>query len=127
VRFLDFPLPWEDDLSMSPNDREWVDSVSGVLESIDLSGVEEILALASTQAKPNRKASLAKSLIKWGFFGPSAATPPTVVVDVRPDPACELIHWGSLSVGVTNLDRSLSQSVSSTSVLSKSQWGTFGG
>jgi hypothetical protein len=100
--------------------REWVDSVSRAPDSIDLSGEEGTLALASTQAKPDRKSSLAKSLMKRGFFGLRAAAPPTVVVDVLPDPACELISQGSLSVRAADLGRSLSQSVSSTSVVSKS-------
>jgi hypothetical protein len=47
------------------------------------------------------------------------------VVDVLPDPACELIRRGSMSVGAANLGRSLSQPVSSTSVISKSQLGYF--
>lgn len=40
MRFPDFPLPWEDDLAVSPNGREWVDTVSGVPDSFDLSGEE---------------------------------------------------------------------------------------
>jgi hypothetical protein len=76
---------------VSPNGREWIDSDSGVPDSIDLLGEEETLALVSTQAKPNRKSSLAKSMIKRGFFGPRAAAPPTVVDDVLPDPACKLV------------------------------------
>jgi hypothetical protein len=48
VRFPDFPLPYEDDLSVSPNGREWVDSVSMVPDSVDLPGEEETLALTST-------------------------------------------------------------------------------
>jgi hypothetical protein len=94
VRFPDFPLPWEDDLAGSPNGSERVDTVSGVQDSFDLSGEEETLVLASTQTKSDWKSSPVKSLIKRGFFGPRAATPPSVVVDVLPDPACELIRWG---------------------------------
>jgi hypothetical protein len=47
------------------------------------------------------------------------------VVDVLPDPACELIRRGSMSIGAANLGRSLSQPVSSTSIISKSQLGYF--
>jgi hypothetical protein len=82
-------------------------AVSGVPDSIDLSG-EETLALVSAQAKPAWKSSPAKSLIKRGFFGLRAAASSTVVVDVLPDPACELICRGSLSVGAADLGRSLS-------------------
>jgi hypothetical protein len=80
VRFPDFPLPYEDDLSVSPNGREWVDFVSVVPHSVDLPGEEETLALTSTQAKSTRKSSLVKSLIKRGFFGPRAIAPSMVVV-----------------------------------------------
>jgi hypothetical protein len=65
-----------------------------VPDSVDLPGKEETLALASTQAKSAWKSSPAKSLIKRGFFGLRAATPPTIVVDVLPDRACDLIRWG---------------------------------
>jgi hypothetical protein len=85
VRFPDFPLSWEDDLSVSPIGREWVDFDVMVLDSIDLPGEEETLALVSTQAKPDRKSSLAKSMIKWGFLGPRATAPPMVVDDVLPN------------------------------------------
>ena len=64
-------------------------------------------------------------MIKQGFFGPRAAAPPTVVVDVLPDTACELIRRGSLFVVAVDLCRCLSQPVSSTSVISKSQLGYF--
>ena len=47
------------------------------------------------------------------------------MVDVLLDPVCELICRGSLSVEVVDLGRSLSQPVSSTSVISKSQLGYF--
>jgi hypothetical protein len=48
-----------------------------------------------------------------------------MVDDVLPDQACELIQRGSLSVGAANVGRSLSQSASSTSFVSKSQLGYF--
>jgi hypothetical protein len=83
------------------------------------------LALVSTQAKPDRNSSPAKSMIKRGFFGPRVAAPPTRVDDVLPDPACELIQRDSLSIGVVDVGRSLSQSASSTFVVSKSQLGYF--
>jgi hypothetical protein len=47
------------------------------------------------------------------------------VVDSLPDPACELICRGSLSVGMADLDRGLSLPVSSYSGISKSELGYF--
>ena len=98
---------------------------SGVPVFVDLVGEEKTLALVSSQTKSDRKSSPVKSLIKRGFFGPRAASPPTVVADVLLDMECELIRRGSLFVGVADLDRSLSQLVSSTFVISKSQLGNF--
>jgi hypothetical protein len=47
------------------------------------------------------------------------------VVESIPDPACELIRRGSLSIGMADLDRGLSHPVSSTSGISKSELGYF--
>ena len=105
---------------MNPNGREWVDIVSGVPDSFDLSREEETWDLASTQTKSDWK-----SLIKRGFFGLRAATPPTVVVDVLLDLACELIRRASLSIRAADLGRCLSQPVSATYVISNSQLGCF--
>jgi hypothetical protein len=142
VSFPDFPLPWEDDLSVSPSNRDWEVSVSGVADPVDLPGSEETLAKGgSSQANFAWISSPAKSLIRCNFLGPRAA--PTVLDDVLPAPASDLIRRGflgscsvpptlpvvkgatSLSEGAADLGRSLSQPVSSKSSISKSQLGYF--
>jgi hypothetical protein len=88
---VSFPLPWEDDLSVSPSSRDEEVSVSGVADPVDLPGSKETLAKGgSSQAKSARISSPAKSLIRRGFFGPRAA-PPTVLDDVLHAPASDLI------------------------------------
>ena len=99
------------------------------------------VVIGSPQAKSTRNSSPAKSLIRRGFLGLRVAPPPTVLDDVLLAPTSALIHRGflgscpvpptlsavkgsvSLSDGAADLARSLSQPVSSTSSISKSQLG----
>ena len=130
VSYPDFPLPWEDDLSVSPSSKVQEGSISGVVVSVDLPGLEETLAKAacgSSQAKSTRNSSPAKSLIRRGFFG-SRDAPPTVLDDTLPGltspapPALPGVKGAtSLPDGAAALGRSLSQPVASTSAVSKSQ------
>jgi hypothetical protein len=66
-----------------------------------------------------------KSLIKRGLFGPRVDASSMAVVESIPDPVCDLIRRGSLSIGMADLDRGLSHPVSSTSGISKSELGYF--
>jgi hypothetical protein len=66
-----------------------------------------------------------KSLIKRGFFRPCADASSMAEVESIPDPTCELIRRGSLSIGMADLDRGLSHPVFSTSSISKSELGYF--
>jgi hypothetical protein len=132
-----------DDLSASLSSSDWESSNFGVADSVDLPVLEVTLAKVvhgSLQAKFARNSSPTKSLIRQGFLGPRA-TPPSVLDDVRPTQASALIRWGflglcpippalpavkgfvSLSDGTAELGRSLSQPVSSTFFVSKSQLG----
>jgi hypothetical protein len=47
VSYPDFPLPWEDDLSVNPSSRVRIGFVSGVVVSVDLPRSEETLAKAA--------------------------------------------------------------------------------
>ena len=47
MSYLDFPLPWEDDLSVSPSSRVREGSVFGVVVFVDLPGSEEALDKAA--------------------------------------------------------------------------------
>jgi hypothetical protein len=132
VSFPNFPLPWEDDSSVSPNNRDREGAVSGMADSIILPGSVEILAKASSQAKSARNSSPAKSLIKRGFLGSRVTPPPTVLDDVITTPASPapptmpMVKGAtSLSDGAADLGRSISQSGASTSSVSKSQVGYF--
>jgi hypothetical protein len=95
VSFPDFPLPWEDVLSVSSNGE----SDSGASVSVDLAGEASVSANLAVVSPP------VKSLIKRGFFGPRAAAPSTVVA--------------------VDLDSSLCHPVSSISGISKSELGYF--
>jgi hypothetical protein len=112
VSFPDFPLPWENALSVSSNDE----SDSGAPVAVDLAEEGKSLVVVSSPVK---------SLLKRGFFGPRATASSIAVGDILPDPACELICRGSLSVETAELDRSISHPVSPTSGISKSELGYF--
>jgi hypothetical protein len=127
-----FSLPGEDELAASPGSSDWEDSDSGV----DLPVLEVTLAkviCGSSQAKSVRNSSPVKSLIRRGFLGPRAAPTPTVLDDALPAPASALLRWGFLGPcpipptlpndKASVLGRRLSQPVSSTSYVSKSQLG----
>jgi hypothetical protein len=57
VSFTDFPLPWEDALSVSSNGE----SESRTSVAVELAGEEKFVTVVSPPVK---------SLIKRGFFGP---------------------------------------------------------
>jgi hypothetical protein len=115
VRYPDFPLPWEDDLSVSPRSRF----------KVDLPGSEETLdkaACGSSQAKAARNSSPVRSLIRRGFFGPRAAPPPTVPALTSPAPPAlpgvmGRLRWAGVLANLL-LPLLLSPSLN---------WGIFGG
>jgi hypothetical protein len=114
VRFPDFPLPWEDALSVSSGGE----SDSRVPVAVAVAGEETINPVAMVSPP-------VKSLFKRGFFGPRAAASSTAVVESLPALACEVIHRDTLSVGMADLDRGPSNPVPSTTGISKSELGYF--
>jgi hypothetical protein len=81
--FKAFALPWEVAFSVSPGSSDGEASVFGVADTVELTVSEETSANAvrgSSQTKSARNPSPTKSLIRRGFFGPRAASPPTVRV-----------------------------------------------
>jgi hypothetical protein len=126
-RFPDFPLPWEEDVSVSPSGRVRDGFASGEVASVELPGSEEHLAkdvCGSSQAKSARNSSPAKSLFRIGLLGPRAAPTPA---QASPAPPTLPGAKGATSIpnGAAALGRSLSQLVASTSAVSKSQLGYF--
>jgi hypothetical protein len=120
---LKLSLPYEDDLAASSGSSDWEDSVSGV----DLPVLKVTLAkvvCGSSQAKSDQNSSPAKSLLRRGFLGSRVPSTPLV-----PTPASALFALPDLKGpiplfdGASELGKEISQS--STSSVSKSQWGYY--
>jgi hypothetical protein len=100
VRYPDFPFPLKSD-GESDDESDSGDLNAGECDSV------------TVDPPP------VKNMIKRGFFGPRPAVSSTVVIESLPDPAGELIRRGSLSVGMTDLDRDRSHPMSSNSGIFK--------